>query len=33
METKKFKTNAECGGCVAQIAESLDQSYLVNNGI
>ena len=25
METKKFKTNAKCGGCVAQIAESLNK--------
>ncbi|MDD6210612.1 MAG: cation transporter [Bacteroidales bacterium] len=24
METKKFKTNAKCGGCVAKIAEVLD---------
>ena len=25
METKKFKTNAKCGGWVAQIAESLNK--------
>ena len=25
METKKFKTNAKCRGCVDKIAESLDK--------
>ena len=25
METKKFKSNAKCRGCVAKIAESLDK--------
>ena len=25
METKKFKTNAKCGGCVAKITESLNK--------
>lgn len=28
METRKFKTSAKCGGCVARIAEKLDEVNL-----
>ena len=31
METKKFKTNAKCRGCVAKIAESLDKILSVTS--